>query len=562
MAGKIVSIKIGYSITHVAEVEHETKTPKIYHAFAFETPDDVLNDDGVHVTDEFVRRMKQGMTENGIQTNRIMFTISSTRVANREVTIPLVKENKIRPILMANAKDYFPVDLALYQLVYRVIETMKAEKQMRVSIYAVPNSLISSYQLLAKAMDMQLVSLDYYGNSIYEAMMNTMSPELSATLCIDDNSSMLTVIQNSQIVLQRSIGYGIDDAVFAMMQTPLVSRDATYMDALAVMQMNPSFSEQLHPERMNDELSTTSAKDSISQALSMLIGNISRVLDYFSSRHSDVELPSLTLLGMGASCRGLDILLSNELGVRVTPVSVFGSADVVRDLSAKKFNIGEYYINIACALKPLNFILVSDDKKKKGAEGSKDSMLVPGLVFTLCLVFSAAFVGYKVVGNLSLAADNTNKERSIASKRNVIDSYNSYLTSKVINDGINMIDKSSNVPNEAFLELLKELEKEMPSDMLVSSLSVAGDTISLTVTCKSKNSAAEILEQLRLFGMVYNLDCSGITEEEDDNGVKKVNMSVTMMYTGTQAEEDETEDGLLEAGGESSESTQSTENAQ
>lgn len=562
MAGKIVSIKIGYSITHVAEVEHETKTPKIYHAFAFETPDDVLNDDGVHVTDEFVRRMKQGMTENGIQTNRIMFTISSTRVANREVTIPLVKENKIRPILMANAKDYFPVDLALYQLVYRVIETMKAEKQMRVSIYAVPNSLISSYQLLAKAMDMQLVSLDYYGNSIYEAMMNTMSPELSATLCIDDNSSMLTVIQNSQIVLQRSIGYGIDDAVFAMMQTPLVSRDATYMDALAVMQMNPSFSEQLHPERMNDELSTTSAKDSISQALSMLIGNISRVLDYFSSRHSDVELPSLTLLGMGASCRGLDILLSNELGVRVTPVSVFGSADAVRDLSAKKFNIGEYYINIACALKPLNFILVSDDKKKKGAEGSKDSMLVPGLVFTLCLVFSAAFVGYKVVGNLSLAADNTNKERSIASKRNVIDSYNSYLTSKVINDGINMIDKSSNVPNEAFLELLKELEKEMPSDMLVSSLSVAGDTISLTVTCKSKNSAAEILEQLRLFGMVYNLDCSGITEEEDDNGVKKVNMSVTMMYTGTQAEEDGTEDGLLEAGGEASESTQSTENAQ
>lgn len=562
MAGKIVSIKIGYSITHVAEVEHESKTPKIYHAFAFETPDDVLNDDGVHVTDEFVRRMKQGMTENGIQTNRIMFTISSTRVANREVTIPLVKENKIRPILMANAKDYFPVDLALYQLVYRVIETMKAEKQMRVSIYAVPNSLISSYQLLAKAMDMQLVSLDYYGNSIYEAMMNTMSPELSATLCIDDNSSMLTVIQNSQIVLQRSIGYGIDDAVFAMMQTPLVSRDATYMDALAVMQMNPSFSEQLHPERMNDELSTTSAKDSISQALSMLIGNISRVLDYFSSRHSDVELPSLTLLGMGASCRGLDILLSNELGVRVTPVSVFGSADAVRDLSAKKFNIGEYYINIACALKPLNFILVSDDKKKKGAEGSKDSILVPGLIFTLCLIVSAAVVGYMVVGNLALAADNTNKERSIASKSNVIDSYNSYLTSKVINDGIHMIDKNSNVPNEAFLELLKELETEMPSDMLVSALSVSGDTISITATCNSKNSAAEILEQLRLFGIVYNLDCSGIAEEENDNGVKKVNLSVAMMYTGTQAEEDETEDGLLEAGGEASESTQSTENAQ
>lgn len=560
MAGKIVSIKIGYSITHVAEVEHESKTPKIYHAFAFETPEDVLNDDGVHVTDEFVRRMKQGMTENGIQTNRIMFTISSTRVANREVTIPLVKENKIRPILMANAKDYFPVDLALYQLVYRVIETMKAEKQMRISIYAVPNSLISSYQLLAKAMDMQLIALDYYGNSIYEAMMSTMSPELSATLCIDDNSSMLTVIQNSQIVLQRSIGYGIDDAVFAMMQTPLVSRDASYMDALAVMQMNPSFSDQLRPDRMNDELSTTSAKDSISQALSMLIGNISRVLDYFASRHSDVELTGLTLLGLGASCNGLDILLSNELGVRVTPVSSFGSGDVMRELSAKKFNIGEYYINIACAIKPLNFILIADDKKKKSAEGSNDSMLLPGFICAGFIIASAAIFGVLTMGNISLTTTNKGLESSISSKINVIDEYNSYLTSKVINDGIHMIESSSNVPNDAFLDLIAELEENMPSDLLVSALSVSGDVISVTATCDSKNSAAETLIKLRTFSSVYNVECSGITEEENDAGKKRVNISFTLTYTGMQNDEEEGGDDLLtETGTDSSESAESTQ---
>ena len=546
MAGKIVSIKIGYSITHVAEVEHESKNPKIYHAFAFETPEDVLNDDGVHVTDEFVRRMKQGMTENGISTNRIMFTISSTRVANREVTIPLVKENKIRPILMANAKDYFPVDLALYQLVYRVIETLKAEKQMRVSIYAVPNSLISSYQLLAKAMDMQLIALDYYGNSIYEAMMATMSPELSATLCIDDNSSMLTVIQNSQIVLQRSIGYGIDEAVLAMLQTPLVSRDATYMDALSVMQMNPSFSQQLRPDRMDDELSTTSAKDSISQSLAMLIGNISRVLDYFSSRHSEVELTSLTLLGLGASCNGLDILLSNELGIRVTPVSSFGSSDATRELSAKKFNIGEYYINIACAIKPLNFTFAAEEKKKKTAEGSGGgSMAIPVLICICCLVGSAAIYGVLKLGNISLAAENKNLESTIASKSNVIDEYNSYLTSKVINDGIQMIENSSNVPNDAFLDLIDELETNMPSDLLVSALSASEDTVSITATCKSKNSAADALIRLRTFSSVYNVDCSGITEEEDDSGAVKVNLSVTLIYTGITNDEDEAEDDLL-----------------
>ncbi len=561
MAGKIVSIKIGYSITHVAEVDHESKNPKIYHAYAFETPEGVLNDDGVHVTDEFVRRMKQGMTENGIQTNRIMFTISSTRVANREVTIPLVKESKIRPILMANAKDYFPVDLALYQMVYRVIETIKSEKQMRISIYAVPNALISSYQLLAKAMDMQLIALDYFGNSIYEAMMATMSPELSATLCIDDNNSMLTVIQNSQIVLQRSIGYGMDEAVFAMLQTPLVSRDASYMDALAVMQMNPSFSDQLRPDRAEDEFSTTSAKDSISQSLAMLIGNISRVLDYFSSRHSDVELQELTLLGLGASCNGLDILLSNELGLKVTPVSSFGSGDAMRDLSAKKFNIGEYYINIACAIKPLNFTFAADDKKKKSSESgaSGGSMALPVLACLGCLIGAGAIVGVLMLGNISLESENKNLQSSIDAKSSVIDEYNSYLTSKVINDGIHMIESSSNVPNDAFLELIDELESNMPSDLLVSALSVSGETVSITATCDSKNSAADMLIRLRRFSTVYNIDSSGITEEESDSGKKKVNISVTLTYTGLEDDEEETEESPAEA---ETESTESTESAQ
>lgn len=549
MAGKVVSIKIGYTITHVAEVDHEAKNPKIYHAFAFETPDDVIDDEGVHVTDAFVQKFKKGMVDAGIGDNKqAVFTIASTRVANREVKIPQVKDSKIRSILIANAKEYFPVDLANYQLVYRVIEQLKAEKQMRVSVFAVPNELINSYQYMAKALGMQLVAMDYYGNSIYEAMMYSMSNELSATLCIDDNTSMITVIQNSQVILQRSIGYGIDEAVYAMMNSSLVPRNCGYEKALIQMQMNPCFADQLRSNTVDDEeeqWKAKSAKDDIAQSLSLLISNVSRVLDYFASRNSDVNLESMTLVGMGASCKGLEVLLSNELGIPIRPVVSFGNMDVTRALSAQRFNLGEYYINIASAMKPLNFILEQDEKKKK----EKESLVLPIIVFSGCVLIAAAVVGVTVAGNFSIGMENKRLNTSIDSKSDVITDYNKYVESRVINEGITTIESTSNVPNDAFLDFLEEMETNMPSDILVTSLSVNDSTISFSATFSSKKTAAAALIELRSFSTVYQVECSGITEQEDETGAPKVFMDVTLTYIPQlteSAETDETEAGAEE----------------
>jgi type IV pilus assembly protein PilM len=544
MAGKVVSIKIGYTITHVAEVDHEVKTPRVYHAFSFETPDGVLDDEGVHISSDFVTRMKQGMVNAGIDNKRAVFTISSTRVANREVTIPLVKENKIRPLLTANAKEYFPVDMSKYQLVYRVIEQMKEQKQMKLSVFAVPNSLVNSYQLLAKSMDMQLEALDYFGNSIHEAMINSMEPGLAATLCVDDNYSMLTVVQNGQVILQRSIGYGVDDAIYALMQTPLVPKNCGYEKALVQMQVNSCFAEQLHSERDDEEGNSKNSKDKIAQSLTLLIGNVSRVLDYFSSRHSNVTLESLTLVGMGASCRGLDVLLSNELGIPVRPIRNFGKMDVTRALSAQRFNLGEYYINIGASIKPLNFVLQEEEKKKR--EG--DSLVLPAIVCGGCILISVAILISGSISNLSLRLDNKNLESTINSKQSVIDDYNEYLKNRVINEGMVAIESTSNVPNDAFLDFLDEMETKMPSDLLLTNLSVSEDTVSFSATCSSEESAAETLIQLRTFDTTYQVQSSGITVQEDeDTGSKKVSLDVSMTYMPTVTQEPTTDDVQAES---------------
>ena len=531
MAGKVVCIKIGYSVTQVAEMDQDTRNLRIRQSFLFETPEQVIDEEGVHVTDEFVEKIKSGMAENGITSTRVIFTIFSNRVANRDITLPLVKEKKIQPMLIANSKEYFPVDLTKYQLVYRVISTDKTKKQMELSVFAVPNTIVESYQALAKALQLQLVDLDYYGNSVYQAMMHGMSQELSATLCIEDNSSMITVIQNGRTVLQRSIGYGIDEAVETLRRSAIMNQGTTYLQALQTMQKNTCFHSLLKGESEGESISMNprgeSAKDSVTKSLTMLIGNVSRVLDYFTSRHSDIELKEISLVGLGAACLGLDQLLGNELGI---PVKVPGKA-------SEWGSTGDvYYALMGATIKPLKFVLEKEEKKKTPEDG--ESLRTPVLVASLCAGVAVILCVVGLLMNVVTEHKNNVIKKEIKEKQDVVSVYNEYIQVKELNDNLLKMDGMTEVPNSAFLDFIAQMEEKMPSDLMVSNLSASADGITMSVTTKSKESAAEAIMQLRTFDCLGNIECSGVSEQEDDNGGKQETFDISVTYDTSASGED------------------------
>lgn len=526
MAGKVVCIKIGYSVTQVAEMDQDTRNLRIRQNFLFETPEQVIDEEGVHVTDEFVEKIKSGMAENGITSTRVIFTIFSNRVANRDITLPLVKEKKIQPMLIANSKEYFPVDLTKYQLVYRVISTDKTKKQMELSVFAVPNTIVESYQALAKALQLQLVDLDYYGNSVYQAMMHGMSQELSATLCIEDNSSMITVIQNGRTVLQRSIGYGIDEAVETLRRSAIMNQGTTYLQALQTMQKNTCFHSLLKGESEGESISMNprgeSTKDSVTKSLTMLIGNVSRVLDYFTSRHSDIELKEISLVGLGAACLGLDQLLGNELGIPVKvpeKASGWGSTGDV------------YYALVGATIKPLKFVLEKEEKKKTPEDG--ESLRTPVLVASLCAGVAVILCVAGLLMNVFTAASNRSMKKQIEDKKDAITVYNEYIQSKALYDGLTKMGDMTKEPNSDFLNFLRQMEEKMPSDLLVSKLTASAQGITMSVETKTKESAAEAIMQLRTFDCLGVIDCSEVKENINGSGEKSELFDITVTYDNT-----------------------------
>lgn len=550
MAGKVLSIEVEQSVTRVVEMDYGVKSPRIYNAFSFETPPGTLSDEGVTVNESMVGLMRQGMTQNGIHTNKAIFALASSRIASKDVIIPTVKDNKIKQVLLANSKDYFPVDLSQYELVYRILERMKAENQLKLTVYAVPRGLLISYQQLAKAWGFQLIGVDYSGNSIHQAMMRTMNPVLAVTVCVEDQNSMLTIVKDGKVDFQRPISYGIDDAVevirtggaagggteYASPETPDRSPGMTYIEALNLMRSKNYLNKQLRASAVSadsddwddvEDPETMELREKVTREFEMLIGSLSRVFDYYTSRNPEVEIEEIRLAGLAADCQGLDSLLSNELGVRVT-ILRDSRIGLSRNLVRNRFKLAEYIVAVGATFEPLNFELASAGGQKSSSK-SGGSFALPVIVLVGGIVLSGVLLGLEFMNIMSLAVDNAVMIEDINHKLPVVEVYNNYLIQKKTADGLRAADHNSDVPNDLFLRFLSDMEVNMPSDLMIDSLSVTEDTMTISALCRSKESAAKAIMQLRSLDTVLQVVCSSVTDE-DSEGIVMERIEIALTY--------------------------------
>ena len=187
MAGKkVLSIDIGVLTTRIVEVDYKKDKPHVYNVCTFDTPDGAVEDGYIRNREILSVAMKAAMTESGMRNNNVVFTMSSTKIANREVIVPLVPDNKIKGVVDANAKDYFPVDIEQYVVTYTILERMKAEKNLRLLVLAAPNQMIESYYDFAKLMNFDIVALDYVGNSSLQVL-KKQTAESGTTLSVQIN---------------------------------------------------------------------------------------------------------------------------------------------------------------------------------------------------------------------------------------------------------------------------------------------------------------------------------------------------------------------------------------
>lgn len=553
MALKVLSIEVGQATTRVVEMDYKVKNPKIYNAFTVETPDDVVQDGVIARNEEFIVAIKGELRRRMIKTTNVVFTVASSRIANREARIPLCKEKNILPIIMANASDYFPVDMNQYHLVYNILGTIDGEegKQYRLSLLAVPNDVTTSYIDLARTLEMEIKAIDYVGNSIFQVVKEEFKEGTKAVIKIEEHSSLVTVVNNGEIVLQRQVAHGLNQAVENLLETDMFQdEELTYTGASRKFLENKIIRPHLN---LDAGVSADDADEEdlmvkvmITENLRYMVGNIGRILEYFSSRNEGMQLTDVYLVGLGADYQGLPELLTNELGYSVKPYSGLDAMSIINaDPNAPAASMRQMAACIGAAQNPLQ--LLSADLLK----GEKEiNMVIPFAVMAIGVGIAVALL---IIGSIMKTAEinETKKlDKKISDYNYIQEEITRYDQSKITYEEFIALDKGTENWNNELTDFIEEIETKMPDTFIASSFSVNSTGVSMNATVNSKEEAAKVVEQFRTFKSVDVIAVSGfvesiegeyeIVEDEDGNAVQQiiegseytvVSFSVTLTYT-------------------------------
>ena len=597
MANKVLGIEIGQNLTRVVEIDYKSKNPKIYNMFSFPTPLGMI-DDGVVQPDSMFRSLLSGkLKEKRINTNKAVFVLNSTRIASREIELPLVKEKQVKEMIAMNASDYFPVDLSQYKLVHQIIEKIDRpeEKKMRLSVIAVPNDLISSYLALAAECRLQLVALDYSGNAIKQLMKREIPGDIKVTIKIDEVSSTLTVMDGDVVKLQRNVNYGLAEAIEEIQDSELFGEYLSFSDAMDVarrktcilLKSDSTASETPERDELGHEIDSEKFKrlrTNVYYSLSNMVSSIGRVIDYYQSRNVDRPIERVFLIGLGADFSGLSRLLTNELNYKVVPLQQFDGMHVAKNINLAEAKIAEYFNCVGGSLKPLN--ILDNDKKSRlkataiaapasqpnaiGPDGQpipaqvapeeeSVSYAVPLVIFGLCVVGAVAMVAYSIFSNLVLTSDNMTLKARVSDLSYAQNIYDVYNQTKSDYDWTQLLEDASSNKNDEIVNFIDELEQKLPSEAKLVTMSVTTDGVSMTISQGSKDVAADVIAQLRTFDSIMVSNVSTITEEQDETGATKVQFTIDCTYV-TASDDTETTENTSDGQSDSSEnSTQSTQ---
>ena len=485
MANKVLGIEIGQNLTRVVEIDYKVKNPKIYNMFSFATPPDMVTDAGVEVNSIFKAMLQSKLKENHISTNKAIFVLNSARIANREIEIPFVKDNKIKDLITANASDYFPVDLSQYQLVHEVLDRYGEgdSKKIKVSVLAVPNEIIRSYRFLAENCKLTLMGLDYTGNAIKQLMLKEIPEDVKVTIKIDESVSILTIMDGEHVVLQRIINYGIGEGVEAIQDSELFGEYLSFIEAMDVARrrtlLQSRFGQDMQPVAENPEQGVpqqeqagdidseklAKLKEYMTDSMQMLVGSIARVLDYYTSRNSEKTIEKIYLTGMGADFSGLSRLMSNELNQKVVSLQQFEGLSLHKNINITNVKLAEFFTCIGCALDPLP--IYGGDKKgrpKKGEDAGfegaeaaeKEESLTGALILMAIFIIGAiGMAAYGIFGNLVLKADNVTLQSKIDELSYAQETADEYNIVKAEHDWIKQLDDVTVSENNNLVAFIK-----------------------------------------------------------------------------------------------------------
>ncbi len=530
---KVLSIEVTDIVTRVIEVDYGKKDPVVHKAIVFPTPEKTVSDGVIEGVETYAKEFQRQI--HGFGTKNVVFVLATNKVISREITIPDMKNDQIAEFIENQKSEYFPMDTSGHTMVHRVLD--RANNQIKAIVYAVPQKLVANYQSFASLAGLTIVGIDYNGNSIYQWLQNDSHRKMDMYLQVNERSTLFTVLEDRKYALQRNINFGAYVLADRLMQSGYFDGEAldqalTRKDALKKLTEEEFIFPSLSAAKLSEPDSEAAerlhaAKEMVTEGMRQLLGNLSRVLEYYHSKNQNAELNTIFVGGCGSKVKGLKAFLENEFsGVEVVTLEQLPDVKISSQVSKSGINTSELIACIGAAEGTLTFITAAKSEKANK------------MIFVASLIVVAAIVG--AVALFFLGKGKLNSEENKKSRLQAVIAdleasgietleadYNRALT--YVGEIIEA-DGSTYRHSEQWNDVLKSIEENTVSSMTVTGINSNEAGINFSVSVATKEEAAKLLLQFKKMPYFENVNITNIVEETDESTLEST-VSFTVLCT-------------------------------
>lgn len=552
VAKKVISIETGIQWTKVALVDYRKKNPPVHEAFAFRTPEHAVEDGYIRDKDSLARALKEELVRRQILEKDVVFTLSSSKVVTREVVIPYVKDNKIKGIIDAQSRDYFPMDISGYTISYSKMDVVEddGKKQLKLLLVAIPDNLLGNYVSFAQLAGLKVETFDYIGNGCIQLMCDSFVDN-AMIIQLEEQATVISILENKRLAFQRVTPYGYGATISAVVDHPILGIDDEEKAFDFLLEHNVIFNKPSMPDNGDpaqqaiNQTQADEAYEDLAESLRYHLRIANTALDYYQNQVKKEFVGNVYLVGDGSRFAGIHKLFAQELPLPLQKIDFAKIIDLrnqngvnVQKKAGKKKH--QDYTDPVMeesskprqprAATPVGFLSVigaavhpldAKPKEMQAADSKKNDLHTAYVLLAGSLLLSLLLILGSSVRQLIAHSAHRHLTDQLEALAYVQQTYDESSSVQQEEQGYVTIDDATKTKNEYLLPLIEQLEAELPSAIKVTSMQTDDNLITLDMTADRKITVGQMLLNFQNVTLLTDPSIPSMSEQTDEESGKR-----------------------------------------
>ena len=574
MAKKVISIETGIQWTKVALVDYRKKNPPVHEAFAFRTPEHAVEDGYIRDKDSLARALKEELVRRQIVEKDVVFTLSSSKVVTREVVIPYVKDNKIKGIIDAQSRDYFPMDISGYTISYSKMDVVEddGKKQLKLLLVAIPDNLLGNYVSFAQLAGLKVETFDYIGNGCIQLMCDSFVDN-AMIIQLEEQATVISILENKKLAFQRVTPYGYGATISTVVDHPILGIDDEERAFDFLLEHNVIFNKPSMPDNGDpaqqaiNQAQADEAYEDLAESLRYHLRIANTALDYYQNQVKKEFVGNVYLVGDGSRFAGIHKLFAQELPLPLQKIDFAKVIDLrnqngVNDQKKAGKKKHQDYTNPVMeessnprqprAATPVGFLSVigaavhpldAKPKEMQAADSKKNDLHTAYVLLAGSLLLSLLLILGSSVRQLIAHSEHRHLTDQLESLAYVQQTYDESSRVQQEEQVYVTIDDATRTKNEYLLPLIEQLEAELPSAIKVTSMQTDDNLITLNMTADRKITVGQMLLNFQNVTLLTDPSIPSMSEQTDEeSGSSEWTYTVNAYYADVQESEEQADE--------------------